>query len=263
MFPTITILGRTFGSYTLLATVGALIAGVYAMSMTKKRGGNDNHMLILLLLAAVGGVVGSHLLYGIVNFNAVRNAILSSDKAWSLSYFWTIIQVLMGGSVFYGGLLGGLAVGVLYIRKKRLPLGETSDVAAPAIPLFHTFGRIGCFLGGCCYGVESGVGVIVHHALVEEANNVRRFPVQLLEASCNLALFFLLHWMLKRGRLKGHLLSLYLGLYALLRFGLEFLRGDSYRGFLGIFSTSQLISMAILLALAVRMVLLLQKRKKE
>ena len=69
---------------------------------------------------------------------------------------------------------------------------EHTDVAALASPLFHIFGRLGCFLSGCCFGVESSVGFVYHHCLIEEANGVSRFPVQLVEAFANLFIFLLL-----------------------------------------------------------------------
>lgn len=137
-----------------------------------------------------------------------------------------------------------MAAGFLYARcgKKKLDLAAYTDMVAPAVPLFHMFGRIGCFLGGCCYGVESDFGFVFEHSLVEAANGVRRFPVQLVEAGFNLLLFAVLAWLLKKGVCKGKLFLLYLLAYSVGRFVLEFWRGDAYRGFLFGVSTSQLIS---------------------
>lgn len=116
-----------------------------------------------------------------------------------------------------------------------------ASLTAPAIPLFHVFGRVGCFLGGCCYGLPSAWGFVYRYSPVAEANGVSRFPVQLVEAAWNLVLFLLLARLQRRGR--DRLLPLYLALYAPARFLLEFLRGDAYRGiFLGL-STSQWISL--------------------
>ena len=113
-------------------------------------------------------------------------------------------------------------------------------------PLFHTFGRIGCFLGGCCYGIPCDFGFVYTQNPIAMANGVRRFPVQLLEALFCFFLFLLLFSLFRRGRCKNRLLALYLGIYSVGRFFLEYLRGDDYRGFLWGLSTSQLISILLL-----------------
>lgn len=170
------------------------------------------------------------------------------------------MQYLFGGAVYYGGLIAGMAAGLLWARKKKLDAGRYADVGAPAIPLFHAFGRIGCFLGGCCYGVECKIGFIYRRAVIEEANHVRRFPVQLVEAVLNFALFFTLWYLLKKGKCAGRLLYLYLCAYAVIRFTLEFWRGDEHRGFLLGLSTSQVIA---ILTFVFGLVMIYLKRNRQ
>lgn len=103
----------------------------------------------------------------------------------------TRILFRLAGSVlvFYGGLIGGIAAGLIAIKSMRLNSGIYADTMAPVIPLFHGFARIGCFFAGCCYGVQSDIGFTAHgNQFVAEVNDVCRFPVQLLEAACNFAL---------------------------------------------------------------------------
>ena len=133
-------------------------------------------------------------------------------------------------------------------------------VATFIINCFTCFGRIGCFLGGCCYGVESEHGVVFTDSLIESANGVPRVPVQLYEAVFELALFFALWALLNKGVLKNRLLLVYLFSYAVGRFILEFWRGDEYRGFLFGLSTSQVVS---ILVFAVSAVLFIVKPKKK
>ncbi|MFR0732977.1 MAG: prolipoprotein diacylglyceryl transferase family protein [Oscillospiraceae bacterium] len=151
------------------------------------------------------------------------------------------MATIWGGSVFYGGLLGASWRALLYLAPEGAALGPLGQPDSPGHPLFHVFGRVGCFLGGCCYGLPSAWGFVYRYSPVAEANGVSRFPVQLVEAAWNLVLFLLLARLQRRGR--DRLLPLYLALYAPARFLLEFLRGDAYRGiFLGL-STSQWISL--------------------
>ena len=140
-----------------------------------------------------------------------------------------------------------------------MDIGLVTDCAAPGLALFHCFGRIGCFLGGCCYGVESEHGVVFTNALIESVNGVPRVPVQLYEAAFELALFFTLWALLCKGVLKNRLLLVYLISYSVGRFILEFWRGDEYRGFIFGLSTSQIVSIIVF---AVSVVLFIVKPKK-
>jgi phosphatidylglycerol:prolipoprotein diacylglycerol transferase len=148
-----------------------------------------------------------------------------------------------GGSVFFGGLIGGAIAGIITVRAVKLPWYPTLDLLTTLIPLFHCFGRVGCFLGGCCYGIPSQIGFTFRHSIVAAANGVNRFPVQLCEAGFNLILFFALYILFKKGKLRGQLFFLYLVCYSTARFFLEYLRGDVIRGVWAMgLSTSQIIA---------------------
>lgn len=225
LIPTFELFGKTFGIYPVLALVGIFTAGIYACRQARKKGLDENDMIMVLLVSAVGVLLGGHLLYGLVNVLSAPGSapnLLASD---SPKAFFENAYILFGGSVFYGGLLGGIFAGALYVRKKGFALPEWADLLAPAIPLFHFFGRIGCFLGGCCYGVPCSFGFTYTHNLIEQANGVSRFPIQLVEAAFNLALFFFLWTLQKKGKFQGKRLVLYLLCYSVGRFVFEFGRG--------------------------------------
>lgn len=246
MIPNFTFLGKTFSAYMFLTLAGVLVMLYFGWRAAQTQGLDELHMLNLLLFSMIGVLVGSHMLYGITNLPLLLALVrrLGSFDSWKA--FWQALEAVFGGAVFYGGLLGGLAVGYVFLRKSRLDVGRYSDVAAPAIALFHTFGRLGCFLSGCCYGVPWSHGVTYHYAAMAGANGVARFPVQLVEAGLNFGLFLLLWTLLRKRRLPGRLLLLYLLIYPTYRFFLEFLRGDAIRGFLLGLSTSQVISLLLL-----------------
>lgn len=259
MFPGFTLFGKYISSYMLTSLAGIFTACPLAISRYKKRGGNDISMIFVFLFGAIGCAVGMHLLYGITNIQHWSRLF----SAGSFQEFWDAAIYIFGGSVFYGGLIGGLFAGYLCMKHQKLDYGLTSDCAAPSIALFHAFGRIGCFLGGCCYGVEWEHGITFHNALVESANGVPRVPVQLFEAGLEFALFGLLSLMLAKGWLKNRLLAVYLLIYPVGRFALEFLRGDDYRGFLFGLSTSQLISIGVFAAAVVFLVMKRPRASKE
>lgn len=247
MFPTFYLLGKTIPTYALMSLIGIFVCGIYICKKAKQKGYDENNFIIVLLLSSIGVFFGGHILYAITRFDLIIK--LFSNWNTYVHSFWDFIEcakLICGGSVFYGGLIGGMIVGFIYCKKKHYNLSDYSDIIAPGIPLFHFFGRIGCFLGGCCYGIESSFGFTVHNnQLLPSVNDVQRFPVQLLESLLNLILFFILAYLLKKELLKGKLFATYLLSYSVIRFFDEFLRGDTYRGFLLGLSTSQIISIVI------------------
>ena len=243
MFPYFIVFGRMITTYALLSIVGAFVAGIVACRMTRKLGKDDTDTIVLLLVAGVGALVGGHILYGITHYKYIPLLF----RVESFDEFWELATAIFGGAVFYGGLFCAILLVALTIRIKKLEFPVFSDIIATVAPLFHAFARVGCFLGGCCYGIESPFGFTVHHNdLVPSINGVSRFPVQLLEALLNLGLFFLLYHLYQKSlsdrRLHGKILPIYLCLYAVIRFFDEFLRGDEIRGFVLGLSTSQFIS---------------------
>lgn len=248
MFPFFILFGKVISTYMLASLVGIFASGVFACYYARKKYLDSIEMLIMLLIAAAGGLVGSHMLYGIVNYRYIVILTNNIDKITSFKMLFNSLTEIFGGSVFYGGLIGGIIAGYIYAIKQGLDIYKYADIAAVSIPLMHTFGRIGCFLGGCCYGVESDIGYVYTCSLIEEANGVSRFPIQLLESSLNLILFFILFYLLRKSFFSQRLIYLYLCIYSIMRFILEFWRGDNHRGFIFGISTSQFISILIFIA---------------
>lgn len=259
MFPFISVFGRNIAVYALMSLCGIFAAGIFACAQAKKAGLDDTDLIAALLAAAAGAFAGGHLLYALVQY---RSWPLLSG-AGNLKVFFGRAAWIAGGQVFYGGLFGALAAGSLCaVKQFRSSLPRVLDITAPVIPLFHFFGRLGCFAAGCCYGAESAWGPVFTRAIPPEANGTGRIPVQLVEAAFNLGLFFLLSFL--RGKEtarkspdfgavfappacfpRGRLIYVYLLLYPAGRFVLEFFRGDLYRGFWGPLSTSQWISLGL------------------
>lgn len=250
MFPGFTVFGRFIGSYGICAVIGIFVGCPFAIHAYKKRTGDDISLIFVFLFAAIGTFVGMHLLFGITNIGQWGTLFDAENFRDLINRFVSIF----GGSVFYGGLIGGLFAGGLSVKVQRLPKEDAYDCCTLAIPLFHGFARIGCFLGGCCYGVPWEHGITYTHSLVESANNVPRVPIQLFESAFNFLLAALLIFLFYKHRFRGKLLPLYLLIYPAGRFVLEFWRGDEYRGFIGALSTSQFISVILFAASAIYLI---------
>lgn len=247
MYPYIEIFDKKISTYGLMSTIGLFVAAILACYLIKKEDKDYYDMIVVLLISSVGLFVFSHILYGITNIDLLIRVISHFDKIKGFSDFVNVFTYIFGGSVFYGGLIGFLLTAYICIKKKNLNKKRYFDIFAIIIPLFHFFGRIGCFLVGCCYGIESKIGFTFKHAMIESANHVHRFPIQLVESGFNLVLFFIIYSFYKKKKFQGKLIYIYLVSYSVARFIFEFFRGDDYRGFLFGLSTSQIISILIVI----------------
>lgn len=254
MFPSIEIFGRTIGMFAIMTLCAVFSSGIYASVMAKKSGREYTEVIIFMLFLSIGVVIGGHLLYALVTISNNRSILFKTITDINIGNLLPLLVFIFGGSVFYGGLIGGLLASWICVRKKK-SFSNYIDIVAASIPLFHFFGRIGCFFGGCCFGIESPFGFTFQHSPIVEANGVSRFPVQLLEASFNLGLFFLLNYFLHNNKFQHKLVYVYLLAYSAGRFFIEFLRGDEHRGIWAFLSTSQIISVIIFSAVLIRLCL--------
>ena len=206
----------------------------------------------LFLYVVLSAIVGSRLLFVLVNFDAYGQNPLGIFKIWE------------GGLIFYGGLVLAAGVSLWYMKRHRLPIWKLADLVSPAIALGLFFGRIGCFLAGCCYGKETSLSwaVVFRNPDSLARLNVPLHPTQLYDAANGLILFFFLSWMEKRKAFDGQIFWLFLSLYSMTRFIIEIFRGDP-RGFFfaDLLSTSQAIG--ILLAIFSFFMLFYMKKRVQ
>ena len=262
MFPYFELLGKTIGSYGFCAMVGLLVCGTVGCLLARRFQIAYEDIILIMVVIGVSLVIGGHLLYGITNADKLI-VLIKRASEFSIKQILGYLVQIFGGMVYYGGFLGACAGLLIYTKfSKSVERGQVFDLFAVCIPLFHVFGRIGCFFSGCCYGVESSFGFVVHgNTLIPELNDVRRLPVSLIEATCNLLIFLVLLRMFLKGKETGKMIFYYMLIYPVARFTIEFFRGDAIRGFLFGLSTSQWISI-ILFAVAVWK-LFLSKGKKS
>jgi phosphatidylglycerol:prolipoprotein diacylglycerol transferase len=247
-----------FGPITVY-TYGVLLAAAYllglqlAMVRARKRNLDATRVMDLGIYIIISALIGAKLLLLVTDFQTFRN-----NPAELFSLF-------RSGGVFYGGLILAVAVALLYIRRVGLPLWTTCDVFAPGIALGHVVGRFGCFFAGCCYGKPTNMPwAITFKDTFAAANvgtplNVPLHPTQLYEAGAEFLILMLLLVTERKGKpFAGRTFWLYMLLYAVSRFVIEFYRGDE-RGAVGVLSTSQFISV-ILGPLAIFMLVYLARR---
>ncbi len=215
--------------YGVMMALGFLMAVAHWRWLGRRTGTDTAFTSDLLVWLMIGGIVGARIAYVLANLKYFR-AVPAE-----------IVRVDQGGLVFYGGFLGAGVVLLAFTRFYHRPLWATVDLVVTALPLGHAFGRIGCFLNGCCGGVSAPAGSIA-------ALGLDHYPVQLYESAFNLALYAFLFWFYldPARRRPGRILCLYLIIYPIGRFLLEFLRGDERIrvGFLGSLDVAQIASLA-------------------
>lgn len=179
--------------------------------------------------------------------------------------FREVFMVQHGGLVFYGGLIGAIAVSAIYLVWKKLPVWKVADILAPSIALGSVFGRIGCFLNGCCYGRACDLPWAIHFSGAHETHGAGVHPTQIYDALLNLILYLALAWLFRRKKFDGQIFALYLIGYAICRSVVEFFRGDYPADHIhaGLFTPAQLLSVPILLAGVVLMVILSRRAGGE
>ena len=224
----------TIYSFGTMLAAGYLVAASLLWGSEKRRGSDPAALSDLGIGLLLFGLVGARVFYILLN-----PQIYLEDPA-------EIFRIQHGGLVFYGGFVGSFLFFLFFVRKKRLPFWETVDRMTPYAILVQAFGRIGCFLNRCCYGKPTSlpIGVVFPGSLVPV------HPTQLYEAASLFALFVPFYLLSQKRQKPGALFSGYLVTYGLLRFIVEFARGDQKHFLLGLTLPQFLSLFFILIGLA-------------
>jgi len=215
--------------YGVMTALGFLAAVVHWGRRSRLDGyppgfGTDRGFWIM-----VSGILGARAAYILANLGDYRTEP------------WTIFRIDQGGLIYYGGFFGAALAVVLYARLKKRPLWAVGDLAVSPLPLGHALGRIGCLLNGCCFGTESNLPWSIH------LQDAHRHPTQVYETVFNVLLYVFILWYYPRRKKDGAVVALYLVSYPLVRFLIEFIRGDTRMGVLGL-TMAQAISLVMLAA---------------
>ena len=261
-------------SYGLMIGIGVILAMWLSEKNGKKEGLNPLKILDLMLVVFLASVVGGRL------------ARVSLDWSDYVSNPLKIFKIWEGGFDFYGGLILALPIGIWYLQRNKLPVLNTIDLVITYVPLAHAFGRVGCFLEGCCYGTLTTVpwavrfpkwfsardGIIGTPAFIQHVNmhliepsatfSLPVHPTQVYSSLCLFIIFFILVILRKYKHFNGEILSAYFIFYSIDRFFMEFLRGDAKKIFFGI-SLYQLCSIAFFIIGITAMIIFGQRKQHE
>jgi len=211
-------------SYGVFFATGVLLAILLALHLARQAGLDRNRLSDLIFYTLLVALLGAKIFLFLTEFHFYTS---NPDQ---------IKYLLTSGGTFYGGLIFGLFFAVWFIRKRKLDTWTVADILAPGIALAHGFGRIGCFMAGCCYGRPAGDCAIAvtfpdrEHTVAPAGQPL--YPTQLMESALNFINFMILLIVYKKKKFKGQVISLYLINYSIIRFSVEFFRGDSDRGYI-------------------------------
>jgi len=240
-------------TYGVLLAAAYLLGLQFALVRARSRGLDPNRVMDLGIWIIVSALAGAKLLLLIVEWDTYTR-----DAS-------ELLTLVRSGGVFYGGLIAAVVVALWYLWRHRMPIWPVTDAFAPGIALGHVVGRLGCFFAGCCFGKPTSVPwAITFHNEYAARNvgtplNVPLHPTQLYEAGAELLILVVLLATERKGRpFHGRTFWGYMLLYGISRFAIEFFRGDA-RGTIGMFSTSQFVSLLII-PLSIIMLIVLARR---
>ncbi len=244
-------------------TLTGFIAAVYLSFRLARRAGIDPRLILDLdLILLVVGVFGARLMHVLVEDDP-----LNRGRRILFHYLDHPADIfkLSNGLVFYGGLIACIPVAIWYLRRKKISLPVAADIYSVCIPLGLFFGRLGCFLAGCCHGTPTdlpwGVTFSDPQSLARPLG-VPLHPTQLISASYALTLFVIL-WLLNRRPRHGQVFLSFVVLYGSGRFLIEFLRGDNRGMYFGWLSSSQVVSLFLIAAGGVFLVIAKRRIRRE
>ena len=246
MFPKIVSYGDFFiPTYGVMVALAFLAALWIIGRLAKEAGLPKEPTLNLGIYCALAGMLGAKLMMFAFDWKLY----------WDDPRLIFSRETLQAMGVYQGGLILALITAILYMRHAKLPALLTSDVFAPGLALGHAIGRIGCFAAGCCWGQECTRPWSVTfmnmdaHQLTGVPLGIPLHPTQLYESAAEAVIFFYLYRRFHQPHREGTIIGLYLILYSLVRFAVEFVRNhEQALPFNGPLSLTQWISLATLAA---------------
>lgn len=262
MHPFLTVFGRQIPTYGLCLVAGIILTCFLSYKSIKRNERNTGApvryelLLVIVAVCLFSFILGGKLLYIAVSYDLTD--IAYRIRNMDFSFF------AEAGMVFYGGLIFGILGSLVAAKITKIDILGIERHIVPYIPLGHAIGRIGCLLGGCCYGMRyDGFGAVYYKdSLLGLSPDVGYFPVQPLESVLDIGITIMLLYYSKKKRPRGNILFAYLLMYSIMRITTEHFRGDAHRGIFSGISTSQWISIGLIILYLLRMVFQYYSEKK-
>ena len=196
----------------------AFLAGLWTATKLAPLAGINGELIADLVVPwlLLGSVLGARTLYVVTYWR----------ESFAAQPWWEIFMIQHGGLVYYGGLIGATATGIVFARVKHIPLWKLADVMAPSVALGSMFGRIGCLMNGCCYGRACDLPWAIRFPADHATGGLPVHPTEIYDAALNLALYLGLAWLFRRRKFDGQVFAVYLMCYAVTRSFVEVFRGD-------------------------------------
>jgi len=238
----------TIYTYGFLVFLGVLLAYFFCAKQAGRENINKGVFSDIIFWTLIFSFIGARIFYIFTDFESFLQNPLE-------------MVISRSGFVFYGGVIFGIIALFILAKLHKIKFLKLADIIVMGVPLAHAFGRFGCFSYGCCYGrpTNSFLGVLFPAESPAGALGVCVIPTQLIEAFFLILLFLALLFVKRRKKFDGQILAIYLVFYSIIRFVIEFFRGDP-RGNVFFLSLSQFISL-FLLAFGVFLYLKLRMRK--
>lgn len=237
-------------AWGLMVALGITAGALVAHRLARQEGLNSDLILDYVLYVVIAGLLGARVWEVAFSFKNYLDNPAAALKFWN------------GGLSIQGAVAGGLLLTIWFVRKHHISFWRFADVLAPGLILGQAIGRIGCFLNGDAYGIptKSWLGVVYQPGTpaFDAYGAIPLVPAELLEGTGDLLIFGLLLLLFRRKPYNGFLGLLYFVLYSLLRFVLEFWRGDSLRTLENL-KAAQLSSLVI--AVVALIIILIKLRK--
>lgn len=220
MFPVLFNLPLPWGnvpvfSYGTMIAVAFLLTYLYVCRLALKRGIDDEHITDLYLVIIITSIIGARSNYVVSNWAEYRNNLSAIPKVWE------------GGMVYLGGFIGAMLGGFGYLWLRGNGYGAYYDMFSPAVPFACALGRVGCFLNGCCFGIKCDLPWAMKFPMRTGAGPELRHPTQIYEMIMLFAMAAYMHWFYQRNRRPGLSMVVFIYLYSLDRFIIEFFRAES------------------------------------
>lgn len=230
-------------AYGLILSLSIILATGVAYFLAKQDGRWHNHIVDIGIYSGVAGVVGARL-WDVFFF----------DWAYYSHHLSEIFYVWQGGMAIQGGIVFGVGAGIIYARRHKIDILALADIVVPAIILGQAIGRCANLLNGDAFGAPTGgnFGIIYPETTLAYHTYGAQplWPAEVWEGQIDFVIFALLLIFRAFPHAKGQAFSLYIMLYSLARFGLEFLRGDYATPVFLSFTSAQTTSLvAFILAL--------------